>query len=197
MPQRLLAIPVLSKARPPALAASVCGEAERIVTMHPSRSGTFGAAIRGGTHDGVRIRREGAGSSAVVSGLPRGDLEDIVRLGQKASFDAGVEIVQSGDPGDGMYFLLEGRTEVDVGGRFHRLGPGDFFGEMALLGVKKRLATVKAIEPVEALMIPAARFQELLLDHPSLALAMMKTLVERLHEVEERIDAWMGGTSLR
>ena len=133
----------------------------------------------------------------LFSGLPRSDLEDIVRLGQKASFDAGVDVVQSGDPGDGMYVLLKGRTEVDVGGRFHRLGPGDFFGEMALLGVKKRLATVKAIEPVEALKIPAARFQELLLDHPSLALAMMKTLVERLREVEERIDAWMGGTSLR
>jgi voltage-gated potassium channel len=133
----------------------------------------------------------------LFSGLPRGDLDDIVRLGQRASFDAGVDIVREGDPGDGMYILIEGRTELDVGGRFHRLGPGDFFGEMALLGVKKRLATVKAIEPVEALMIPAARFQELLLDHPSLALAMMKTLVERLREVEERIDAWMGGTSLR
>ena len=68
---------------------------------------------------------------------------------------------------------------------------------MALLGVRKRLATVKSIEPVEALKIPAVQFQELLLDHPSLALAMMKTLVERLREVEERIDAWMGGTSLR
>ena len=133
----------------------------------------------------------------LFSGLPRGDLEEIVRLGQKVSFDAGVDIVQSGDPGDGMYFLLEGRTEVDVGGRFHRLGPGDFFGEMAVLGVKKRLATVKAIEPVEALKIPATRFQELLLDNPSLAIAMMKTLVERLREVEERIDAWMGGVSLR
>jgi CRP-like cAMP-binding protein len=133
----------------------------------------------------------------LFSGLPRGDLEDIVRLAQKVSFGGEVEIVQSGDPGDGMYFLLRGRTEVEVGGRFHRLGPGDFFGEMALLGVKKRLATVKAIEPVEALKIPAAQFQELLLDHPSLALAMMKTLVERLREVEERIDAWMGGMSLR
>jgi CRP-like cAMP-binding protein len=133
----------------------------------------------------------------LFSGLPRGDLEDIIRLGQKVSFDAGVDIVQSGDPGDGMYFLLEGRTEVDVGGRFHRLGPGDFFGEMALLGVRKRLATVKSIEPVEALKIPAVQFQQLLLDHPSLALAMMKTLIERLREVEERVDAWMGGTSLR
>jgi voltage-gated potassium channel len=133
----------------------------------------------------------------LFTGLPRSDLEDIVRLGQKVSFDAGVDVVQSGDPGDGMYVLLKGRTEVDVGGRFHRLGPGDFFGEMALLGVKKRLATVKAVEPVEALKIPAAQFQDLLLDHPSLARAMMKTLVERLREVEERIDAWMGGTSLR
>ena len=133
----------------------------------------------------------------LFSGVPRGDLEDIVRLGQRVAFDTGVDIVQGGEPGDGMYVLLGGRTEVEVGGRFHRLGPGDFFGEMALLGVKKRLATVKAIEPVDALKIPAAQFQELLLDHPSLALAMMKTLVERLREVEERIDAWMGGMGLR
>jgi CRP-like cAMP-binding protein len=93
----------------------------------------------------------------LFSGLPPSDLEDIVRLGQKVSFDAGVDIVQSGDPGDSMYVLLEGRTDVDVGGRFHRLGPGDFFGEMALLGVRKRLATVKTIDPVEALKIPAVR----------------------------------------
>ena len=133
----------------------------------------------------------------LFSGLPPSDLEEIVRLGQKVSFDAGVDIVRSGDPGDGMYVLLKGRAEVDVGGRFHRLGSGDFFGEMALLGVRKRLATVKTIEPVEALRIPAARFHELLLEHPSLAIAMMKTLVERLREVEDRIDAWMAGTSLR
>ncbi|MGH2574021.1 MAG: Crp/Fnr family transcriptional regulator [Actinomycetota bacterium] len=133
----------------------------------------------------------------LFAGLPRGDLEKIVRLGQKGSFDAGADIVREGEPGDGMYVLLTGRTEVEVGGRFHRLGPGDFFGEMALLGVKKRLATVRAVEPVDALMIPAARFQEMLLEHPSMAVAMMKTLVERLREVEERIDAWMGGTSLR
>lgn len=133
----------------------------------------------------------------MFSGLSRGDLEEIVRLGQKVSFEGGTDILQEGDPGDGMYVLLEGLTELDVGGRFHRLGPGDFFGEMALLGVKKRLATVRAIEPVEALKIPADRFEDLLLGHPSLAISMMKTLVNRLREVEERIDAWMGGTSLR
>jgi voltage-gated potassium channel len=157
----------------------------------------MGAAIRGGLMTEFEFDAKVLEAVPLFSGLPRGDLEDIIRLGRKVSFDAGVDIVQSGDPGDGMYFLLKGRTQLDVGGRYHRLGPGDFFGEMALLGVRKRLATVKAIEPVEALKIPAARFQELLLDHPSLALAMMKTLVERLREVEERIDAWMGGTSLR
>ncbi|MGH2676141.1 MAG: Crp/Fnr family transcriptional regulator [Actinomycetota bacterium] len=153
--------------------------------------------IPGGLMTEIEFDAKVLGAVPLFSGLSRDDLEDIVRLGQKVLFDAGVDIVQSGDPGDGMYFLIQGRTEVDVGGRFHRLGPGDFFGEMALFGVKKRLATVKAIEPVEALKIPAAQFQALLLDHPSVALAMMKTLVERLREVEDRIDAWMGGTGLR
>ena len=43
---------------------------------------------------------------------------------------------------------LSGTAEVDVGGRFHVLRTGDFFGEMALLGSKRRMATVKATSGV-------------------------------------------------
>ncbi len=90
-----------------------------------------------------------------------------------------------------MYLITAGVAEVDVGGRFHRLGPGEFFGEMALISQGKRMATVKATEAVEALRIPVDAFQSFLLDHPSVAISMMKALVARLREVEQRIDAWM------
>jgi CPA2 family monovalent cation:H+ antiporter-2 len=120
------------------------------------------------------------------------DLEGILRVGQPVSFTSGETIVEQGALGDAMYLITAGVAEVDVGGRFHRLGQGDFFGEMALISRSKRMATVKADEAVEALRIPADAFQSFLLDHPSVAISMLKALVVRLREVEQRIDAWMG-----
>jgi CRP-like cAMP-binding protein len=74
---------------------------------------------------------------------------------------------------------------------FHRLGPGDFFGETALLVANKRLATVRAVEPVKALRISSETFQAFLLEHPRVAIGMLRALTLRLREVEQRIDAWM------
>ena len=104
------------------------------------------------------------------------DLESILRVSQPVSFETGQAIVEAGD----------------VGGRYHTLKRGDFFGEMALIAAKKRMATVKAVEPVKAVKVPADEFQSFLLQHPSVALSMLKALVERLREVEQRIDALMG-----
>ncbi len=124
--------------------------------------------------------------------LDRDDLESIVRIGHRASFQPGQAIVERGDPGDAMYIVLGGTAQVDVGGRYHDLKRGDFFGEMAVLAGRNRMATVKASEPVEALRIPASDFQAFLLEHPRMSLTILRTLVERLREVQQRIDAWMG-----
>jgi CRP-like cAMP-binding protein len=53
------------------------------------------------------------------------------------------------------------------------------------------MATVRADGDVQALRISAERFQEFLVQRPRVALSMMKELVLRLREVEQRIDAWM------
>ena len=120
------------------------------------------------------------------------DLRSIIEVAQLVSFEPGQAIVEEGEPGDAMYVISDGAAEVDVGGRFHRLKQGDFFGEMALITSRKRIATVKAVEPVRALRIPADDFQSFLLQHPRVAISMLKALAERLREVEQRIDAWMG-----
>lgn len=137
------------------------------------------------------IELEALKSTPFFARLSPEDLEGILRVGQPASFEAGQVIMEQGDPGDGMYILLTGTAELDVGGRYHKLKQGDFFGEMALIAEGKRLATVKAVETVEALKIPAEEFQSFVLEHPRVALSMLKALVERLREVEQRIDAWM------
>jgi len=120
------------------------------------------------------------------------DLDGVLRVGSTVSFEPGQAIVEQGQPGDAMFVVLSGVAEVDVGGRFHRLSTGDFFGEMALVTSKRRSATVKAAQPVEALRIPAEGFHSFLLAHPAIAIGMLRAVVERLSEVQARLDAWMG-----
>ena len=129
----------------------------------------------------------------LFAGLDRGHLEDILRVGRRVAYEPGQAIVERGDPGDAMYIVLSGVAEVDVGGRYHRLQRGDFFGEMAVLAGKPREASVKAAEPVEALRIPADDFQAFLAENPQIAVGMLKSLVERLREVQDRLDTWIGG----
>ena len=129
----------------------------------------------------------------LFAGLDREQLEDVVRIGRRVSYQPGQAIVERGDPGDAMYIVVSGAAEVDVGGRFHRLERGDFFGEMAVLAGRPREATVKAVEPLEALRIPADDFQAFLSTNPQVALGMLKSLVERLREVQDRLDTWIGG----
>jgi CRP-like cAMP-binding protein len=130
-------------------------------------------------------------STGLFKGLAPEDTEGILQAGERLSFPAGQAIFEAGDPGEAMFVIAEGQARVDVGGRFHVLKPGDFFGEMALLAPGPRMATVKAEADVEAIKIGAENFQAFLLAHPAVALSMMKQLVIRLREVEQRIDAWM------
>ena len=129
---------------------------------------------------------------AFLAGLDRDDLDAIAAAGETTSFEPGQAIVERGDPGDAMYVILAGNAQVDVGGRYHDIKPGDFFGEMAVIGGGRRGATVKATEPVTALRVPANAFQAYVEQHPRAALLMMKSLVERLREVQERLDSWIG-----
>src|SRR6266542_3349014 len=105
----------------------------------------------------------------LFAGLDREDLQKVLGCRQRVSFERGQAIVERWDPGDAMYILVSGAAEVDVGGRFHRL------------------------EPVEALRIPADGLQAFLLDNPRVAVGMLKSLVGRLREVQDRLDTWIGG----
>jgi CRP-like cAMP-binding protein len=120
------------------------------------------------------------------------DLDRIARIGQRRTFDAGAHIVEQGEEGRGMFVILSGAAEVEVGGRVHALGPGDFFGEMALVSNRRRTATVVAKEPTEAMEIEAMYFKPFLTKNPSVAVAILEGVVNRLREVQERLDAWMG-----
>jgi CRP-like cAMP-binding protein len=138
-----------------------------------------------------RLELEALKSTPFFADLDREDLESVLRIGRRVHFDPGQAIVERGDKSDGMYVVVEGRAQVDVGGRYHELKEGSFIGEMALLHGGRRGATVKAVDAVEALMIPAEDFRTFLLEHPSVAVTMLETVVSRLNEIQQRVEAWM------
>jgi CRP-like cAMP-binding protein len=123
------------------------------------------------------------------------DLERIATIGHRLSFQPDEPIVARDDVGGGLYILLSGSATVEAGGRAHVLGPGQFFGEMALLGHRPRSATVTAVEPAEVLTIEATYFRPFLIKNPSVAVTILEGVVERLREVQERIEHDQAGGS--
>jgi CRP/FNR family transcriptional regulator, cyclic AMP receptor protein len=119
------------------------------------------------------------------------DLDEIRGIGNEVSFGPGEAILEAGDRADAIFVVLEGEAQVDVGGRFHRLGPGDVFGEMALIAPARRMATVRAVDRVRVVKVDGDAFRSLVREHPELEDTLLRTLVLRLREVEQRIDAWL------
>jgi CRP-like cAMP-binding protein len=116
------------------------------------------------------------------------DLERIARIGERRSFGAGDTIIAKDTEGQALFVLLSGRATVQAGGKTHELAPGSFVGEMALLGRRPRSADVAAVEPTECLVFEAMYFKPFLVKNPSVAVALLEGVVERLREVQERVS---------
>jgi CRP-like cAMP-binding protein len=121
-------------------------------------------------------------------GLTPEDLERMARIGRKRSFAAGDPIVVEGQIGGGLFVILSGSATLHTGGKTHTLGPGQFFGEMALLAGKPRSATVTAAEPVQAMTLETMYFRPFLIKNPSVAVTLLEVVADRLREVQDRID---------
>jgi CRP-like cAMP-binding protein len=117
------------------------------------------------------------------------DLSRVAKIGQRRSYAADDALVQRDSDRGGLFVILSGRAQVEVGGAVHDLASGDFFGEMALLGHTRRSASVTATEPVEALVIETIYFDPFLIQNPSVAVAILHGVVERLREVQDRVDS--------
>jgi len=121
------------------------------------------------------------------------DLERIATIGHRMTFATGQSILSKDEVGGGLFVLLSGSATVEAGGKSHRLRPGDFLGEMSLLGHRPRSATVTAEEPVEVLTVEATYFRPFLIKNPSVAVTILEGVVERLREVQERIEHGQAG----
>ncbi len=99
------------------------------------------------------------------------------------SFEAseGHVLVQPNQPGAGLFIIEEGSVTVETQGRKIELGPGEFFGELALLDEgATHAARVSVSAPVRCLALGRDDFEDLLANQPRLAIAMLKTVARRL-----------------
>jgi len=117
----------------------------------------------------------------LFAGCSKGELEEIAHIADEIDLREGKEMTQQGSRGREFFVLLEGAAEVSRKGRkVNTLGPGDFFGEIALVSHAPRTATVVATSPVRALVITDRSFRRLLDDQPEFQRKVLVELAERL-----------------
>lgn len=116
------------------------------------------------------------------------DLEQLAQFMHEKTYGEGQPVVTEGESGLGFFVILEGSATVSVHGEDGRtLGPGDHFGEMALLDAGgQRSASVIAGPDLRCAGMTAWNFKPFVQDHPEIAWALLKTLARRLRAAEAR-----------
>jgi CRP/FNR family transcriptional regulator, cyclic AMP receptor protein len=105
----------------------------------------------------------------------------IASLADEVDLEEGKTLVREGAFGHEFFVLVDGAVEVRKGKRkVATLGPGDFFGEIALISKILRTATVITTQPVRALVITTRDFWTLLEASPELKTKVLKALADRL-----------------
>jgi CRP/FNR family transcriptional regulator, cyclic AMP receptor protein len=121
----------------------------------------------------------------LFSGCSKRDLARIAALSNEVEIAAGTVLMTQGDIGHEAFVIEEGNARATIDGQEGRLmGPGECFGEMALLHSAPRSATVTAESDMKLVVLGSREFWTLLEDVPSVALKVLAAVGERLRETE-------------
>ncbi len=111
----------------------------------------------------------------------RRELAQVAAIADEIDLRQGKELIREGERGREFFVLVEGHAEVRRGGRKRDvMGPGDFFGEIALVSRVPRTATVTATTPVRVLVIRDQEFRSLLGKSPAIQTKVLEALADRL-----------------
>jgi CRP-like cAMP-binding protein len=120
-------------------------------------------------------------SIPLFAGLPDDALERVLEHSTEFECKPGHTLVQPNHPGAGLFVIEEGTVDVELPNRKIELGPGEFFGELALLAEDAvHVARVRAATEVRCLAVARDDFDGLLESEPSIAVSMLKVLARRL-----------------
>ena len=131
----------------------------------------------------------------LLASLPNAELERLASRAKQVQHEAGDELVKEGTSGASAYFIAEGTCEVrrKRGGANRRvatLGPGDFFGELAIVDPSPRTASVIATDALSAFVLEGYDFLSALKANKGMALHLVKVLASRLRAQEDEFAAY-------
>jgi CRP/FNR family cyclic AMP-dependent transcriptional regulator len=123
----------------------------------------------------------------LFSACSRKDLELVARRAEDVKVDARKQLVSEGDAGTEFFVIIDGTASVSKRGqRVAELGPGGFFGELALLDKAPRNATVVAETPMELVVLGQREFAGLIDDVPEFAHKLLAGLARRLRQADSQ-----------
>ncbi len=131
----------------------------------------------------------------IFADLDDKDLQKIIKLGTRQKYKKGNIVVLEQESGAALFVIISGKVKVvrmDEDGReviLSMFGPGEFFGEMALLDGLARSASVVATVKSELFMIHRRDFLELLHDFPTVAISLLAELAMRLRKADMQIKS--------
>jgi CRP-like cAMP-binding protein len=121
--------------------------------------------------------------TALFSECTKADLVEVAISADEREAPAGDRLTEEGRRGREFFLLVEGAVAVRRGGKkLADLGPGDWFGEIAILTHRPRTATVTATSPVRLLVITDRAFRRVVETRPRVALNVLRSVAERLEQ---------------
>jgi CRP/FNR family transcriptional regulator, cyclic AMP receptor protein len=129
----------------------------------------------------------------LFSTLAEDELSHVADVAVPRTFGAYHTVFREGDTSDTCYVIRSGHVRAIRGhmdGRsitLAQFGPGDIFGELAMLDEEQRSATIETLEETEAIAILGADMRRLLREHPDIAVKLISSLGRRLRETNERL----------
>jgi CRP-like cAMP-binding protein len=127
----------------------------------------------------------------LFEGVPEKHLKSLAKWTTTRRWDAGQTIVTEGQTGLGLYCIESGTVRISKAGssgdqELRTMGPGESFGELALLDDQPRSATVTAVDPTTAVLLDKSQFIAELRTHPEIALPILQTIVGWLRQADAR-----------
>jgi len=123
--------------------------------------------------------------SPLFRGIDRAQLQDVLARFDDETYLAGHGILTEGLLGPEFFIILDGSASVSMDGReLAKLGPGDFFGEVAALDGGPRTASVKAETRLRCLTLPVGGLRQFLLDQPIVAVNLLPEIVRRFRSAQ-------------
>ena len=117
--------------------------------------------------------------------LSRKDMTRLVKSGHHKTYDAGTTLTTQDESGVCFFVITEGEARVERNGKeVRRLGPGQYFGEMALIDRSTRTASVIAVTELKCFAMAQWEFRAFVMEQPDVAWTMLEAMVKRVREAE-------------